>query len=119
LIWKNKPNESSYYFKQWCKMDVIKKYNMYNVTFINNYEICWAGCMVLRKTPTIINLIKRWLTICCNENDITDIPSSIPNSQDFIEHRHDQSLLNVVLYEFNIKLQHFEKKYLQNTRFPF
>jgi hypothetical protein len=119
LIWKNKPNESSYYFKQWCKMDVIKKYNMHNVTFINNYEICWAGCMVLRKNTTITNLIKRWLTICCNENDITDIPSCIPNSPDYIEHRHDQALLSIVLYEFNIKLHSFEKKYLQNTRFPY
>ena len=119
LIWKNKPNESSYYLKQWCKMDVVKKYNMYNETFINNYEICWAGCMVLRKNNTISNLINRWLTICCNENDLTDIPSIIQNSPDYIEHRHDQSLLSIVLHEFNIKLYSFEKKYLQNIRFPY
>ena len=119
IIWKNKPNESSYYLKQWCKMDVIKKYNMYNETFIYNCEICWAGCIVLRKTTTVSNLIKRWLLICCNENDITDIPSTISNSPDYSEHRHDQSLLSIVLHEFNIKLHYFEKKYLQNVRSPY
>jgi hypothetical protein len=73
----------------------------------------------MRKTPTIINLIKRWLKLCCNENDLTDIPSSIPNSIDYIEHRHDQSLLSIVLFEFNVNLYHFENKYLQNTRYPY
>jgi hypothetical protein len=30
LVWKNKPNEPSYFMKNWCKMDVIKniKYMM-------------------------------------------------------------------------------------------
>ena len=28
LVWKNKPNEKVWYMKNWCKMDVILKYNM-------------------------------------------------------------------------------------------
>jgi hypothetical protein len=30
LIWKNKPNNRLYYMKNWCKMDVICKYDMYD-----------------------------------------------------------------------------------------
>ena len=119
LIWKNKPNEPYYPLKQWCKMDVIQKYNIYHLTFIDNYEICWAGAMLIRKTNKISLLMKRWLDICCNEQNITDIKSIIPNRKDFKEHRHDQSLLSIVLHEYNIPLHYFEKKYLQNTRIPY
>jgi hypothetical protein len=119
IVWKNKPNEICYPLKQWCKMDVIQKYNLNNATFIDNYEICWAGAIVFRKTSVISSLIKRWLELCCIETNLTDSPSMITNSTVFIEHRHDQSLLSVVLYEFNIKLNYFEKKYLQNERIPF
>jgi hypothetical protein len=119
IVWKNKPNESYYPLKQWCKMDVIQKYNLNHAAFIDNYEICWAGAIVFRKTNIISCLIHRWLELCCNEMNLTDSPSIIQNSPHFIEHRHDQSLLSVVLYEFNIKLSYFEKKYLQNTRIPF
>jgi hypothetical protein len=119
IIWKNKPNEPHYVLKQWCKMEVIQKYNMYHATFMDNYEICWGGAMILRKSNNIKSLISRWLDICCNENNITDKESSFPNSSDFIDHRHDQSLLSIVLHEFNIQLHFFEKKYLQNTRIPY
>lgn len=118
-IWKNKPNEQSYCFKEWCKMDVIQKYNLNHVAFVENYEICWAGAIVFRKNKKNINIMRRWLELCCNENNITDSPSIIPNNKFFKEHRHDQSLLSIVLNENNIKTFHFERKYLQNSRCPY
>jgi hypothetical protein len=37
LVWKNKPNEPSYIMKQYCKMDLVLKYNMYiNISKIHN-----------------------------------------------------------------------------------
>jgi hypothetical protein len=36
LIWKNKPNEPVFQMKNWCKMDVILKYNMYQKIFLSN-----------------------------------------------------------------------------------
>lgn len=118
LIWKNKPNEESYLFKNWCKMDIILKHNLYKEVFIKNMEICWAGAIVLQKNNTITNLINNWFTICCCK-DITDSPSEVTNSYDFIDHRHDQSLLSIVLHKYNIQLQLFENRYLQNVRRPY
>jgi hypothetical protein len=118
LIWRNKPNEESYYLKNWCKMDVIHKYNVYEEVFEKNMEACWAGAMIMRKTNNVINIIQEWLTMCCSEN-ITDIPSIIQNSIEFNDHRHDQTLLSIVLWKYKIPLYTFEKKFLQNVRRPY
>jgi len=119
LVWKNKPNEPVYLFKQWCKMDVIETFNLNHPVFVENYEICWAGSIVIRKTDITRHIIQKWLNICCDERYITDIPSEISNSNEYIEHRHDQSLLSVVLYMFNIETHYFERRFLQNSRIPF
>ena len=55
----------------------------------------------------------------CSCDDITDRPSIVPNNPDFIDHRHDQSLLSVLVDKYNIPLYFFEKRYLQNVRQPY
>jgi len=119
LVWKNKPNEQIWYMKNWCKMGVIHKYNMFDKVFNENAEDCWGGAMVLKKTENTINYIQEWLDMCCVHEDITDAESKIENAEIFIEHRHDQSLLSILLHKYNIEMQFFEKKYLQNVRSPF
>jgi hypothetical protein len=118
LVWKNKPNEEITYLKNYCKMDVINKYEMNHVAFNKNVECCWAGAIVIKKTALSLKIISEWLEMCCDYNNITNVPSSIPNSNEFIEHRHDQSLLSIVLHKHNVNFQHFPKKYLQNIRYP-
>jgi hypothetical protein len=118
IVWRNKPNEQTWFMKNWCKMDVIQKYNMYNKIFIDNIEDCWAGAMLVKKTNNTVKYIQEWLDRCCIYEDITDSPSILPNHPEFKEHRHDQSLLSSILQKYNIETQLFEKKYLQNTRGP-
>jgi hypothetical protein len=119
LIFKNKPNEPSYFMKNWCKMDVIVKYDIYDEVFNKNADICWAGAIILKKNKNSEKYMKEWLDISCDYQNITDSPSILKNSDDFIEHRHDQSCLSVVLIKNNINIVHFENKYLQNIRIPF
>jgi len=119
LVWKNKPNERVWYMKNWCKMDVIRKYNMFDKVFNKNAEDCWAGALVVKKTENTIKYIQEWLDMCCIYEDITDSESKLKNANIFMEHRHDQSLLRIVLYKYNIETHFFEKKYLQNVRDPF
>jgi hypothetical protein len=119
LVWKNKPNEQVWYMKNWCKMDVINKYNIFDKVFNKNAEDCWAGALIVKKNKNTIKYIQEWLDMCCIYTNITDSPSRIRNISLFNEHRHDQSLLSIVLHKYNIKLQFFEKKYLQNVRAPF
>jgi hypothetical protein len=119
MLWKNKPNDNIYYMKNWCKMDVIHKYSMEDNVFHKNAEDCWAGAFIIKKNETTVNYVQEWLTMCCVENDITDIESKLPNDRGFIEHRHDQTLLSMVVHKYGIPLQYFEKRYLQNVRNPF
>jgi hypothetical protein len=119
LLWKNHPNEPCFYMKNWCKMDVILAHNMYSKVFIDNVNDCWAGAMVIKKTANTTKYIQEWLDLACVYENITDSPSVIRNSSDFVEHRHDQSMLSVVVYKYGIPLHFFERKYLQNARFPY
>jgi hypothetical protein len=119
LVWKNKPNEPTWYMKNWCKMDVINKYNMFDKVFNENAEDCWGGAIIIKKNKNTVKYMKEWLEMCCNYENITDSPSKAKNNALFREHRHDQSLLSIVLHKYNIEMQFFEKKYLQNIRVPF
>lgn len=118
LVWRNKPNEPSYSLKNWCKMDIIQKYHIFDQVFHHNMEACWAGSMIMRKTSQVTAMMQEWLQMCCC-NDITDSPSTVPNSREFYDHRHDQSLLSIVLWKHNVPLHSFPKKYVQNVRQPY
>lgn len=117
VVFQNKPNEIVYYMKEWCKMDVLEKYNMTQKAFEENAIDAWAGCLLLRKTGFTHNFLKEWLEMCTYEN-ITDSPSVSINTF-FRDHRHDQSLLSVLLHKYKIPLPSFEKRYLQNIRIPY
>jgi hypothetical protein len=100
-------------------MDVIIKYGMYDKVFNENALDCWAGAVVIRKTDKTVQMMQEWLEMASNYENITDSPSKIPNSPLFREHRHDQSLLSIVLHKNNIYLPFFEKRYLNNVRAPY
>jgi hypothetical protein len=117
LLWSNKPNENCNAMKFYCKGDVIHKFNLEQAVYSDNALECWAGAIFIRKTPFSEAIMKKWLTMCMNYNDITDSPSVVTNPF-FRDHRHDQSLLSVLVQQHNITLHHFEKKYLQNNRLP-
>jgi len=119
LVWKNKPNERIWYMKNWCKMHVILKYNMFNRVFCENAEDCWGGALIIKKNKNTTKYIQEWLDMCCIYEDITDSKSMVKNNPLFHEHRHDQSLLSIILHKYNIQMHFFEKKYLQNVRAPF
>ena len=119
LIWENKPNESPNHMKNLCKMDVIKKYNMHQKILSENANEYWAGCFILKKTSRTVFLIKEWLKMCCNKHDLTDEQSNIQNLYEFHDHRHDQSLLSILLHKNDIPAQVFERRYLQYIKNPY
>ena len=119
LVWKNKPNEPIWYMKQFCKMDVILKYDMYDKIFNESAPDCWGGAIMVKKTNNTVKFINEWLDMCCVYEDITDSVSKNPESKEFKEHRHDQSMLSILLYKYDIPMQHFETRYLQNVRAPY
>lgn len=118
LIFSNKPNENTNHFKRLCKMDVIIKYNMQHDAFIKQINECWAGAIYLKKNDFNTKIMEEWLEMCCIFEDITDTPSNKYNPF-FMDHRHDQSLLTILITKYNIPTKFFSKKYLQNVRIPY
>jgi uncharacterized protein YndB with AHSA1/START domain len=57
-----------------------------------------ASFIVLRKTARSVAFLREWLLYCCQPPLLTDDPSvcGLPELPDFIEHRHDQSLLSLL-----------------------
>jgi len=62
-----------------------------------------AGIIAIKKTDFSIKFIKEWILFGENENIITDINNNdLNNSDNFIDHRHDQSILTNLVIKYNI-----------------
>jgi hypothetical protein len=58
-----------------------------------------------KKCNYSLEFTKKWLSYCTRENLITDIPNQkLDNLEDFIEHRHDQSIFSLLAYNFDIQI---------------
>ncbi|MEY4293057.1 MAG: hypothetical protein RIQ61_1455 [Bacteroidota bacterium] len=88
----------------WTKGDIFEHFNCRNMSNIINTPQIQAGFIVLKKCEKSIKLIKKWLKTMENINLIDDSPSLSPNFHDFIEHRHDQSILSVLCKKFGCEL---------------
>ena len=84
LVWKNKPNEPICYMKNWCKMHVIHKNNMFHKVFSENAEACWAGALIVKKTENTIRRIQEWLDMCCIYEDITEMKAKLKSINYFM-----------------------------------
>jgi hypothetical protein len=119
VVWKNKPNGGTHYMKNWCKMDVIQKYGMYDKVFIDGVNDCWAGAICLKKTERTSQIMNFWLEACSSDMDITDRPSDSAHSQEYIEHRHDKSRLSIALHKNDVPLHFLENRCVFNVRQPY
>jgi hypothetical protein len=116
IVWKNKPRDREYLMRSFCKMDVIKKYDIYDAVFNRNKPDCWAGALFFKNTAGSRATIDEWLKLCCCYEDITDSPSVSTNCSVFDDHRHDQSLLSVVLTKRNYTLNSLDDTHILNLR---
>jgi hypothetical protein len=79
---------------QWTKRDTFVLMNCDSSEYHNHVQL-EAGVVCLKNTLDNKNLIKEWFDYCTNENILTEIPNicNLPNINNFIEHRYDQSIL--------------------------
>lgn len=70
--------------------------------YINGNQLT-ASFQLCRKTNFTINFYKEVLDFCQNINIITDINNicGLDNYNDFIDHRHDQSVLSLLCIKYN------------------
>lgn len=84
-----------YLMGQWTKRDVIE--GMRGEDFRNMVQIC-SGFLALRKCRVSVQLIDDWFNFSTANDShfLDDSPSRLPEYEEFIEHRHDQSILNLL-----------------------
>ena len=85
---------------KWNKMDLIDKLNI-DINDLNNKTQTFANTILLYVCEETRNLINEWYNIACDYHYIDDTPSIIPNHSLFKEHRHDQSILSLLIKKNN------------------
>jgi len=82
---------------EWVKADLIEYFNVRNNLNIINTPTIGATVIFIRKCDASIEIIKKWLnTIKFDFHLIDDTKSKSPNSEGFIEHRHDQAIFSIL-----------------------
>lgn len=104
------------YEKEWTKMDVFAKMDAYE--FADTTQIS-ANALFIRKCSASVEIINEWYDTCCDYSVINDTPSTIPNDPAFQEHRHDQSILSILLKKHKCLLLYDETFLPQDIRWSF
>jgi hypothetical protein len=61
-----------------------------------------ASWIVLRNSPKMKRFIDAWIECVADWHMVSDEPSVLPNAPGFKEHRHDQSILGLLIKSFMI-----------------
>ena len=84
------------------KMDTIKYFKMENHDKLSDDHMQCTALMMI-KCDKIINLINEWYeTGSNNYHLIDDTPSIYSNNESFLDHRHDQSIFNMIVKRDNL-----------------
>ena len=83
---------------QWTKMDTYRKIIGDNDEHFMTRQII-SGIFFLKNTQMIRDLVGEWMSICVEDDGryLDDSPSKLKNDEIFREHRHDQSILSLLL----------------------
>ena len=82
-------------------MDLILKLDANDDEYINTMQRQAAVILFLVCDETR-NLVNEWYELSCDYHLIDDSPSIAPNSDIFIEHRHDQSIFSLLTKKYKI-----------------
>tara|TARA_B110000967_G_C18700956_1_gene467822 strand:- start:9 stop:734 length:726 start_codon:yes stop_codon:yes gene_type:complete len=88
--------------RQWTKRDLFDYLNMNTNEYLNSVQQ-QAGALLLLKNNKVFTMVTEWYNISCNYHLIDDTPSLLENTDDFKEHRHDQSIYSLLLKKYNIR----------------
>ncbi len=101
----------------WTKNDCFVLMNCNESRYFNATQL-EAGCCAFVKNEKTINFVKEWLELCQRYDIISD-ESETKNSNNFKEHRYDQSILTNLAIKHNLKTVsiHQVSKYISYNKF--
>lgn len=95
----------NYLEKHWTKRDAFVYMGCDESQYWNQRQ-CWAGWFVLKKCSKTVQLVNEWLSFAQDERIITDNANTcgMNNFEGFVENRHDQSILSLLMKKYNIEI---------------
>ena len=88
---------------KWTKGDCFYILNKTNKNNFKDNDQIQATYIFIKKCNHSVDFIDKWLEYCTNKNLLTDIDNKhMNNFEDFIDHRHDQAILSLMVYNENI-----------------
>jgi hypothetical protein len=95
------------------KRDLSYQYNFnIRLLLVNHLQ---AGCLLIQKCKFIDMIMDEWYRTCEIYHNIDDSQSKILNFKNFMDHRHDQSVLNMILKKYKI-INNFDCDYLSSNK---
>lgn len=97
--------------RHWTKRDCLVLMHCDVPPFLDT-EQTMSGIIVLKKSEFVVNLMQEWLHYAADRRIVSDDPNTcgLPNYEGFVEHRHDQSILN------NLRIKHGLAGYTDPTQ---
>jgi hypothetical protein len=84
--------------KQWSKEDMLQAFHV-NESGRESNQVN-ANAMVIRNSPKMRRFVDAWVDCVSDWHMVSDDKSIIPNRVDFVENRHDQSILGLLVKQF-------------------
>lgn len=90
--------------KQWTRRDTFIIMGCDDVKYTDTPQLV-GGFILLKKDKFSVNFIKEYLSWCCDKSCIMDFDQYIykSNYENFIAHRHDQSILSILGKKYDIE----------------
>jgi hypothetical protein len=90
--------------KRWTKRDCFILMGLDEEEYLNQNQLL-ASYILMRKNDFVLKFVDEWLTYAKDYRIITDSPNEcgLPNYPEFMDHRHDQSILSLLGRKYNIK----------------
>ncbi len=111
LTFQYKPPDKSFdpklkyqrYFEyQYTKEDLFNFFDISNKNEHKYSEQIWSGTIFFKNNDYSNNILDKWSELLNISNFIDDSESKIENHEDFVEHRHDQSVFSLICKKNNI-----------------
>lgn len=88
--------------KQFTKREAMKRLGCDDYETANSNQI-WSGIILLRVNEFTKGFMEEWLENCGDEMLVSDVKGVADDYPEFIEHRHDQSLLSLQCKKYGIR----------------
>jgi len=121
-VYSNKPNSGMHIERKWTKEDAYILMNIPNNNIrdmVKNSCQAWSGFILLRKSFNPVRFIGEWLTYNQDFRITSDCNNVFgKNDPEFIENRHDQTILSLLCKKWGIPMHTIDRNYMIDVRNP-